>query len=177
MIPRFHIIFFVLLLTAFGCKEKPKQPTATSMKEAKRKLEHVNRVLVDKDKEQIQAYISRHQLLGMEENQSGLYYLVWGEPTGAKVETGDVIILNYKISLLDGTECYNTLNEKPKEFLVGKGGVESGLEMAVLLMHQGQKGKFIMPPHLAYGLLGDSDRIPPLAILVFDVELLTVIES
>ena len=60
---------------------------------------------------------------------------------------------------------------------MGKGGVESGLEMAVLLMKDGQKGKFILPPHLGHGLIGDNDKIPPLAILVFDIELLAVIKN
>jgi FKBP-type peptidyl-prolyl cis-trans isomerase len=113
----------------------------------------------------------------MEENKSGLYYLVWGDPNGPKVQTGDIVVINYKVSMLDGTELINTEKEKPLEFLVGKGGVEAGLEMAVLLMQQGQKGKFILPPHLGHGLLGDNDRIPPMAVLVFDVELLLVIES
>jgi FKBP-type peptidyl-prolyl cis-trans isomerase len=171
------IIINIFALIVLGCNENPKKLPNSSLKDAKRKLETVNRAMVEKDKERIEAYISRHQILGMEENKAGLYFLVWGEATGPKVKLGDVVIINYKISLLDGSECYDTLNDKPKQFLVGKGGVESGLEMAVLLMQQGQKGKFIMPPHLGYGLLGDSDRIPPLAILVFDVELLTVIES
>jgi FKBP-type peptidyl-prolyl cis-trans isomerase FkpA len=171
------ILAILLSILVLACKDQTKKQPNTSLKDAKRKLESVNKALVDKDKERIEAYISRHQLLGMEENKAGLYFLVWGESTGPQVKLDDIVLLNYKISLLDGSECYNTINDKPKQFMVGKGGVEAGLEMAVLLMKKGQKGKFIMPPHLGYGLLGDNDRIPPLAILVFDVELLTVIEN
>jgi FKBP-type peptidyl-prolyl cis-trans isomerase len=160
-----------------SCNENHNKSQTTSVPDAKKKLEQVNKTLVDKDKEAIEAYISRHKLEGMEENKSGLFYLVWGDSLGPKVKTGHVVVLNYKISLLDGTKCYSSNQDKPKEFLVGHGGVEAGLEMAVLLMHEGQKGKFIMPPHLGHGLLGDNEKIPPLAILVYDVELLMVIEN
>ena len=54
------------------------------------------------------------------------------------------------------------------------GGVESGLEEGILLMKTGGKAKFILPPHLAYGLPGDGKKIPARAILVYDVELLSI---
>jgi FKBP-type peptidyl-prolyl cis-trans isomerase FkpA len=41
-------------------------------------------------------------------------------------------------------------------------------------MKQGQKAIFIMPPHLAHGLLGDKNKVPPRATLVYDVELLNL---
>ena len=155
-------LLLILLATfTFGCKQKGNNNPKTTVSEAKKKLEVINRVLVDKDKEDIEAYISRHRLDGMEENKSGLFYLVWGEATGPKVKTGDVVFLDFKVTLLDGTECYSSEKSRPMEFLVGHGGVESGLEMAVLLMFEGQSGKFILPPHLGHGLLGDMDMIPP----------------
>ena len=57
-------------------------------------------------------------------------------------------------------------------FKIGQGGVESGLEEAVLLMSVGDKGRFIMPPHLAHGLLGDNNKIPPRSIIVYQAELI-----
>ncbi len=172
------ILVLIAVLLLVGCKQRGNGNTKRlNPTETKKQLEHVNRLLVVKDKEQIEAYIEKQQLEGMQENKAGLFYLVWGEPTGDYVETNNIVILNYKVSLLDGTECYNTKKGSPKEFLVGHGGVESGLEMAVLLMKEGQKGKFILPPHLAHGLIGDNNRIPPLAILVFDIELLAVIKN
>lgn len=173
------LLFFIIIIASLtGCKSKKNNAPNTTVSEAKKKFEIVNKALVQKDKERISAYIERHKLDGMQENQSGLYYLIWGNENGNKVKKGDIVLINYKVELLDGTLCYNTFaDNKPIEFMVSKGGVEAGLELAILLMHQGQKGKFIMPPHLAHGLLGDNDKIPPMAVLVFDVELLAVIES
>lgn len=167
----------ILVLFFISCKCDRENKPSETLPDAKKKLESINKVLVDKDKEVIEAYIKRHELDEMQQNESGLFYMVWGEPSGSRVKTGDVVVLNYKVSLLDGTECYNSEKDKPKEFLVGQGGVESGLEMGVLLMSEGQKAKFILPPHLAHGLLGDNDKIPPLAIIIYDVELAMIIDS
>ncbi|MFO8020967.1 MAG: FKBP-type peptidyl-prolyl cis-trans isomerase [Perlabentimonas sp.] len=168
------VVFMLLLFS--GCRQNNEKKPPTTLPRAKKNMEKINKVLVDKDKEKIEAYIERRKLKGMKENKSGLYYLVWGEQKGPKVNTGNIVVLDFKVSLLDGTLCYSSKESEPKEFLVGQGGVESGLEMAVLLMHKGQKGKFIMPPHLGHGLLGDNDKIPPLTTLVYDVEILDVME-
>jgi len=143
--------------------------------EAKKTLQEVNQALVEKDRELIHAFIERHDLKGMAENGSGLYYLVWGHGSGEPIKNGDLVSLEYTVSLLDGTLCYTSKGEKPKEFVVGYGGVESGLEMAVLLMQLGQSGKFILPPHLAHGLLGDQNKIPPRSIIVYDVRVINVV--
>jgi FKBP-type peptidyl-prolyl cis-trans isomerase len=52
--------------------------------------------------------------------------------------------------------------------------VESGLEEGILLLREGDKAKFILPPHLAHGLLGDDNKIPARSIIVYDLELLSL---
>jgi FKBP-type peptidyl-prolyl cis-trans isomerase len=58
--------------------------------------------------------------------------------------------------------------------VVGKGGVESGLEEGILLLHEGDKARFVLAPHLAHGLIGDENRIPPRSIIIYYIELLAV---
>lgn len=136
----FILIAIIACLT--GCKSKNSSAPKTTVGEAKKKFEIVNKALVQKDKERILAYIERHKLDGMHENKSGLYYLIWGKISGSKVKEGDIVLINYKVELLDGTLCYNTFtSNSPKEFMVSKGGVEAGLEMAVLMMYPGQIGR------------------------------------
>jgi FKBP-type peptidyl-prolyl cis-trans isomerase len=48
------------------------------------------------------------------------------------------------------------------------------LEEGILLLKKGSKATFIMPPHLAHGLLGDDDRIPSRAILRYEIEVIDV---
>jgi FKBP-type peptidyl-prolyl cis-trans isomerase FkpA len=171
---RLFLLFLIVTFCISGCKDEGKKITRKEITEAKKTFAKINQVLVDEDRALIEGYIKRHKLDGMKESGTGLYYLVWGESKGELVKAGDIVEYNYKITLLDGTFCYQSEANNPKRFVVGHGGVESGLEQAVLLMKQGQKGKFILPPHLAYGLIGDEKMIPSRSIIVYDVEMLKV---
>ena len=133
----------------------------------------VNRSLVEREQKKIEQYIKDHNL-EMESTGTGLWYGVETRGEGEKIKKGQVITLDYEIKLMDGTVCYSSEETGPKEFLVGQGGVESGLEEGVLLLKPGAKARFIMPPHLAHGLIGDDDQIPSRAIIVYEVEVLDV---
>lgn len=138
---------------------------------SKESLMRANKGLVTLDKERIEAFVKRHNW-NMEMSETGLWYQIYEHGTGDIAQTGKVATLNFEVSLLDGTLCYTSDSIGPKTFLIGQGGVESGLEEAVLLMRIGDKARFIMPPHLAYGLIGDEDKIPARATIVYNVELL-----
>jgi FKBP-type peptidyl-prolyl cis-trans isomerase len=173
---RFYIVIIVLGITLFisSCKENRKGLSVREVTEGKKTFEKINKVLVEDDRVLITSYIKRHNLDSMKVSGTGLYYLVWGTPKGDLIKTGNVVEYLYKMVLLDGTLCYQSENSTPKRFKVGQGGVEYGLEQAVLLMRPGQKGKFILPPHLAYGLIGDGKKIPARSIIVYDIEMLNV---
>ena len=98
--------------------------------------------------------------------------MIYKHGKGIKSKTGQIALLNYKISLLDGTLCYSSDSLGTKSFAIGHGGVESGLEEGILLLHEGDKARFIMQPFKAHGLLGDMDKIPARSIIVYDIELL-----
>lgn len=169
------IMLFISSFFLLNCERKePKRMTLSQVSEAKKNLAKVNKILVNEDKALIEGYIKRYRLDAMRETGTGLYYMVWGEAQGDPIKDGNVVEFAYKISLLDGTLCYKSEPDLPKKFKVGQGGVESGLEQAVLLMRKGQKGKFILPPHLAYGLIGDVDKIPSRSTIIYDIEMLNV---
>ncbi|PWD98326.1 FKBP-type peptidyl-prolyl cis-trans isomerase [Marinilabilia rubra] len=133
----------------------------------------INRSLVEREQKKIEQYVKEHNL-EMETTGTGLWYGIEAEGEGDKVKKGQVVTLDYEIKLLDGTVCYSSDESGPKEFLVGQGGVESGLEEGVLLLKPGAKARFIMPPHLAHGLIGDDDQIPSRAIILYEVTVLDV---
>ncbi len=110
----------------------------------------------------------------MEITETGLFYEIYEPSQGKKVEMGDIINLKYELSLLDGTLCYTSDQDGNKLFRLGKSQEISGLEQAVAMMRAGEKARFVIPPHLAYGLLGDENRIPARAIIVYHVELVEV---
>lgn len=171
---RLILTLIVVVFCFSGCKDEPRKMLRKDVPEAKKTFAKINKTLIDQDRKLIEGYIKRHQLESMKETGTGLFYLVWGESKGELIKTGNVVEYSFKVTLLDGTLCYQTDSNSPKKFSVGHGGVESGLEQAVLLMRQGQKGKFILPPHLAYGLQGDWNKIPSRSIIVYDIEMLNV---
>ncbi|MFT5581995.1 MAG: FKBP-type peptidyl-prolyl cis-trans isomerase FkpA, partial [Psychromonas sp.] len=74
-------------------------------------------------------------------------------------------------SLLDGTDCYKTEENEIDEFKIDRSEVESGVQEAIKLMRIGDKMKLIIPSHLAHGLTGDMNKVPPLSPIVVDLHL------
>ncbi len=168
------LILAFITLAACSCRQKEPSVTEEQYRIAKRKMIEVNKILVRKDQQRIKGYIER-QNLDMKETETGLWYKIEVEGDGQPAETGKVVRIAYKVCLLDGRECYNSDRDGIKEFMIGKGGVESGLEEGILLLREGSKAKLIMPPHLAHGLTGDGNCIPARAIIQYDVEVLSII--
>ncbi len=168
-------IFLPLMLIAgllLNCKMQSKEQHNKRRVTAE-ELISVNRYMVGKDAEAIKEYIKKNQL-NMTETNTGLWYHIDKEGLGRQAVMGDRAEIAYSISLLDGTLCYSSDSLGNKSFKVGQGGVESGLEEGILLLKEGTKATFIMPPHRAYGLVGDDDKIPGRSTLVYKVEVISL---
>ena len=63
---------------------------------------------------------------------------------------------------------------EPLRFTVGVGQVIEGWDEGILLLHEGDKARLVIPSNLAYGTRGAGGVIPPNAPLIFDVELVSV---
>jgi len=177
MINKPQLIFYTtILLCCFSwasCKHKTKHYTHQQIKEYNENLVKANKELVSQDQEAIEKYVSRHNWK-MNKTETGLWYEITKQGAGQNVESGKTVHLRYQLNLLNGTSCYNSDSLGLKIFKVGQGGVESGLEEAVLLLKEGDAARFILPPHLAYGLLGDENKIPPRSTIVYNVELINL---
>ncbi len=165
------ILFIGLLLACNDHKPKRKHLSKKELEKYDKPLEAANRYLSELDAERIESYAKRRNWK-MKETKSGLWYEIYEHGNGKKATEGQTAILNYKISLLDGTLCYSSDSLGSKAFNIGHGGVESGLEEGILMLHEGDKARFILPPFLAHGLLGDMNKIPARSIIVYELELL-----
>ncbi len=112
---------------------------------------------------------------GFEKTDSGLRYQIIQKGTGAKAEKGKTVAVHYKGMFADGGEFDNSYKRgNPIEFPVGMGNVIAGWDEGIQLLQVGDKARFVIPSHLAYGKQGAGGVIPPNATLVFDVELMNV---
>lgn len=109
---------------------------------------------------------------GFEKTDSGLYYKILQKGNGAKAQKGKTVSVHYKGALADGTEFDSSYKRnEPIQFQLGVGQVISGWDEGIGLLEVGDKARFVIPHHLAYGERGAAGVIPPKATLVFDVEL------
>lgn len=171
----FFFLFAIHCTLYVSCTDKPKQkPIVVNYSKLKEDIIAVNKPAVVMENDEINAYAKAHNY-DMKITGTGLRYMFIKEnPKEKKIESGNRIKVNYKVSLLDGTLCYLSDKKGPKEFTVGADMVESGIHEGVQLMHLHDKAIFILPAHLAFGLVGDRDKVPPKAAVVYTVEVISV---
>ena len=112
--------------------------------------------------------------LDVKRTPSGLYYVVEKEGAGAAPQAQDIVTINYRGYLLDGTE-FDSSYKKGQPLTYSVSGFVPGWIEALQLMKPGEKIKLIVPSALAYGQMGTpGGPIGPNAVLGFDMELLKV---
>lgn len=110
---------------------------------------------------------------------TGLRYVVTQPGDGVTQPVkGQQVAAHYRGMLLDGTLIDDSHSKgEPLRFPVGETRVLAGWDEAFLLMTKGEKRTLIIPHWLGYGEKGITGRIPPNATLVFEVELVDVLED
>lgn len=161
-----------LILTLFSCNSGNQNPEERRLdpKQLENPLVYANKQAIRAEDEQINDFLNRYNWK-MEETGSGLRYAIYHHGNGPKAESGKVAVLKYTVRLITGDEIYNSDKDGLKEFMIGMGGVESGLEEGILLLRVGDRAKFVIPSHLGFGLLGDQNKTPPKSTLIYDLEL------
>ena len=110
---------------------------------------------------------------GVHTTDSGLQYEVLREGTGRQPAPTDKVWVNYRGTLLDGTEFDSSYKRnEPIDFKLNQ--VIKGWTEGVGLMKEGAKYRFVIPSKLAYGQRGAGGAIGPDETLIFEVELLKV---
>jgi FKBP-type peptidyl-prolyl cis-trans isomerase FklB len=110
---------------------------------------------------------------GVKTLPDGLQYKVIKEGDGPTPKATDAVIVNYRGTLVDGTEFDSSYKRnEPTTLPVNR--VIKGWSEALQMMKVGAKWELVIPPDLAYGVHGAGKAIPPNATLIFDVELLGI---
>lgn len=168
-----YLPFLIQVLFLFSCGQPNETGEKTRSKNIEEPLLKANQHLVRTEEQQIKDFIGRYGWK-MNETGTGLRYLIYKNGEGEKVSKGNKVTIGYTVSLLNGEVCYSSEKSGNKIFIVGKGGVEAGLEEGILFLKKGDRAKIILPSHLAFGLVGDGDKIPAKATLVYDLEILEI---
>lgn len=113
---------------------------------------------------------------GVVTTASGLQYIVLSEGTGPKPKETDQVKVNYKGTLIDGTEFDNSYARgEPAQFQLNN--VIKGWTEALQLMNTGSKFKIFVPSELGYGDRSAGPKIGPSSVLIFEIELLDIVKE
>lgn len=167
------IVLCANVLLSCQCNEKAIEPVVKEQKDPKELLIEENQRWARQEARDIDSYIERKKLK-MGSTGTGLRFSIEEIGQGEKAQPQQVAVIAYQVHLLDGTLCYSTDSLGAEEFLVEMDDVESGLHEAVQLLRVGDKGKFIIPSHLAHGIAGDREKIPMRSPIIYDVELVAL---
>jgi len=144
--------------------------------DVRKRQQEVHEAAVTKNSKAGEVYLAANKAKpGVVTLPSGLQYKIIASGAGPKPTAEDVVVCNYKGTLIDGTEFDSSYKRgKAATFPVDK--VIKGWTEALQLMPVGSKWELFIPPTLAYGETGTPNGGPigPNETLVFEVELMSI---
>jgi FKBP-type peptidyl-prolyl cis-trans isomerase FklB len=149
--------------------------TARQALQAEKKAEQDKILYKDYIAQNEEFLVKNKEKAGVTVTPSGLQYEVIIMGTGSKPTQNNTVKVNYVGTLIDGTEFDSSVkNGGPVQFPIS--GVIPGWTEALQLMPVGSKFKVYIPQNLAYGASQQGDVIKPFSTLVFEVELLEIVQ-
>ena len=170
----FYSLLFFGMLFAIGCQDSEarrpiQQASGSFMKESVVR----NKKLVANEEKLIDSIIKSNPTKEYLASKKGYWYTyeLKNETDTLRPKRGDVAFFEYEINDLKGNVIYTALELRPQDYLVDKQEIMIGLRDGIKLMRKNEKVTFLFPSHMAYGYLGDKNRIGPNVPIICTVTL------
>ena len=159
----------------------PKEQLQKEREAAMMKAIQEPQTVQNADDDALKAYFNSKRINPIK-TSSGLYYSIQHEGSGQLAKAGDMVTMNYRGTLLDGTVFDSNLDSafkhvQPLVFVLGTGRVIKGWDEGIGYLKPGSKATFYIPSSLAYGSqnrpgnAANPRGIPANSVLIFDMEL------
>lgn len=173
--PNSDLIYEIELLEIMDSKQynlymKRQEIKAQKEFEAKKETQFIA------DKKIIQQYAAKNKLK-IKRLPSGVSYVLKKKGKGKTAQAGDHLKVHYEGRLVDGTVFDSSFDEKPFEFVLGKGKTIEGWEEGLKKFKKGSVGWLLIPSKLAYGpraIREGKINIPPDSVLIFKIKIVDV---
>lgn len=171
----FGLISSILLSCQCSNSQRSTQAPLTK-KEVENRRFDAQKDFLKKERESILSYM-KDRNLKLKRTGTGLYYKLSKDSSSTIIKTGDDVTFEYDMYLMNGTLLYSSSKDGARKLLIDREDAEIGLHESLKLMSVGDKGLFILPSHLAFGVAGDQNKIPPKTALVYELKILNVNKS
>lgn len=167
------IACFLTIIIFLACGEGDKKELKVkSKKEYQELMIESHKAYLEKESEKLDEYIESSNL-EFTRSESGLRYsIISTSMSHDSLKKGDIAIVNYTLTFLNGDTAYQSIEGEPQEFIVAFDDVEAGLHEGIQKLAIGDKAVFILPAHLAHGISGDQAAIPAQSPVVYHIELI-----
>ena len=166
------LAFITILMSCDSCTNDKKAVQQMTQAQIDSMLIAQNRNFHLQEKERIQKFVSEKQwpttITG-----TGIHYWIYQQGAGENVKAEQIAMVEYEVSLLDGTVIYKSKPNEKVPVKIGHDNVESGLHEEMLLLKNGDHAKFVLPSYRAFGLTGEG-KIPMNAAVVYDILLVEI---
>ena len=165
----FHILTIALGATILAASCKDRTPviefTPDNSTVVKENMINANRVVIQSESTQIDAYLERRGWQ-MKSLPCGALYRMKSEGKGDLVQPDDTVIVTYRLEALDGTPFYTRQTDT---LVVGRRQVTVALDDLLQQLRYGSQAQMIAPSNSAYGVVGDGDRVASRTVIVYDI--------
>ncbi|HUI67378.1 MAG TPA: FKBP-type peptidyl-prolyl cis-trans isomerase [Nitrospirota bacterium] len=156
-------------------EQEMRETIMALQKDLQAKQQEKVKALSEKNKKEGEAFLAENKKKqGVITMPSGLQYKILTDGKGKSPKATDTVTVNYKGTLIDGTEFDSSYNRGEAATLPVGGGMIKGWTEALQLMKEGSKWQLFIPSNLAYGERGVAGAIGPNAVLIFEVELISI---
>lgn len=113
------------------------------------------------------------------QSESGLVYVIEEEGTGKKAAQNDKMSVHYIGTFRASGDKFDSSRDRgqPMDFNYKVQRMIPGFEEGLGMFGKGGKGKLVIPYYQAYGAQGRPGAIPPYSDLIFDIEIMDIVDG
>ena len=154
-----RFIYLIIITSIISCDSNEQRYPVDYFKKGNSTI--ISQVIVEQNKK-IDDYIFKNRENSYLNSKKGFFYFynIKNNLSNKKAHFGDKINFNYSVKDLNNKVIYDEEFIGNQSYVMGKQEIITGLREALQLLKNGEVGTFIFPSYKAYGIYGDSNKIP-----------------